>query len=395
MIRKFKTIILTLLFILTTAFILQNFRGSNFWDEISSPKEKIILKEIRQGDTFANLAGEIGLATKTVNAILDSSKNTYDLSALREGRKLAFIFDAAEDTFLKSIAYKIDSENELIINRLEETWESKIQSIPYEIRQKKLSAVINSSLYETFLDNNWDIRLALSLAEIFAWEIDFAADIQKGDSFEIFYEERYLSGQYKMPGKILAAQFKNENKIFKAFYFSGGATKEGYYDESGNSLQKVFLKSPLQYKYISSGFSYNRYNPILKKASPHRGIDYAANADTPAVAVGDGTVVQAGWNGYYGISATVRHNETYTTVYGHFQSLAKEIKIGVRVKQGQVIGYVGSTGLSTGPHLHYEMHKFGNYVNPFKVEVPPGEPISDESRQDFQKTKENFIFSNL
>ena len=188
-----------------------------------------------------------------------------------------------------------------------------------------------------------------------------------------------------MPGKILAASFSNAGKIFRGFYFGSDNTKPGHYDEEGNSLQKEFLKSPLQYKYISSGFSYARLNPITKQVSSHRGIDYAANAGTPAVSVGEGTIIQAGWNGYYGISATVRHNDTYKTVYGHFQSLAKGIKVGAKVKQGQVIGYVGSTGQATGPHLHYEMHKFNQYVNPFLVEIPPGEPIAEEDRAAFQE----------
>ncbi|MEK9185958.1 MAG: peptidoglycan DD-metalloendopeptidase family protein, partial [Patescibacteria group bacterium] len=222
-------------------------------------------------------------------------------------------------------------------------------------------------------------------AEIFAWQIDFAADIQKGDSFKVFYEERYRDVQYIMPGKILAAEFTNTGKTFRGYYFAGSNGKAGYYDEEGNSLQKQFLKSPLQYKYISSGFSYSRLNPITKKVSAHRGIDYAANYGTPAVSVGDGMVIQAGWNGPYGLSVLIRHNDTYQTRYGHFQSLARGIAVGAKVKQGQVVGYVGATGQATGPHLHYEMHKFGSYVNPFTVEIPPGEPINDLDRSVFEE----------
>jgi murein DD-endopeptidase MepM/ murein hydrolase activator NlpD len=247
-----------------------------------------------------------------------------------------------------------------------------------------------------------DQRLALALAEMFAWQIDFATQIQKGDSFKVIYEKKYRGDSYDHPGKILAAEFINSGERFQGFYFNpvrdregsqrasvsngvkGDKTKEGYYDEAGNSLQKVFLKAPLQYKYVSSGFTYSRFNPILQAYTKHRGIDYAAVFGTPAVTVGDGTVVQAGWNGEYGISVKVRHNETYTTVYGHFSSLAKGIRIGAKVRQGQIIGYVGSTGLSTGPHLHYEMHKFGTFINPFKEKIPPGEPIKDGDLPAFQ-----------
>ena len=225
------------------------------------------------------------------------------------------------------------------------------------------------------------------MAETLAWQIDFAADIRAGDSYKIIYEDRYRDGQYVMSGRLLAVKFVNDGETFKGFYFPGSEkTREGYYDENGQALQKVFLKSPLQYKYISSGYSLGRVNPITKKVAPHRGIDYAAPAGTPAVAVGDGTIIQAGWNGPYGISVLVRHNETYQTRYGHFASLAKGIRVGAKVKQGQVVGYVGSTGEATGPHLHYEMHKFGSHVNPFKVEVPPGEPVNDSDQAAFQES---------
>jgi len=372
----------------------------------SEPEDLVIVKAISAGNTFGQLAAEAGLATDTISSILEKSKDIYDLASIRAGKELAFVFSALDDSF-KKLVYPVDTEQEFIFESVEQEntspeWRANLVDIPYEVERKEIEATIDTSLYETFLAKGWDVRLGLELAEIFAWQIDFAADIQKNDSFKVVFEERYRDGKYVMSGKILAAQFVNSGKIFYGYYFQGNSTKAGlptevltkagYYDENGNSLQKVFLKSPLQYKYISSGFSYGRYNPILKKVSPHRGIDYAANAGTPAVAVGDGTVIQAGWNGYYGISATIRHNDTYKTVYGHFQSLAKGIKVGARVKQGQVVGYVGSTGLATGPHLHYEMHKFGSYVNPFLVEVPPGEPIAESDRIDFERIINKFIF---
>jgi len=387
----FKALALNL-FLVAAAIII--FIGRQSQQSQSPPPplaDRVITKSISNGDTFVKLASEAGIATDTAIVLINSAKNIYDLASIRSGRELAFLFDATSDVF-KKLVYQVDNDRELIIERqlngssTPDIWRAELSTIPYEIKEKTIAANITSSLYETFLENQWDVRLALAIAEIFAWQIDFAADIQKGDSFKIVYEERYRNGQYVMPGKILAAQFVNSGEVFKAFWFKGQGTAEGYYDENGNSLQKVFLKSPLQYKYISSGFSYARYDPIRKIVSPHRGIDYAANAGTPAVAVGDGIVTQAGWNGYYGISVTIRHNDIYTTVYGHFQSLARGIKSGARVKQGQIIGYVGSTGLATGPHLHYEMHKLGAYVNPFKVVIPPGEPIQDVDKSLFEET---------
>jgi len=354
------------------------------------PNEKIVRIAINSGDTFVSLASSVGIATSTAQAILEGSKKVYDLSSIRAGKEMAIVFSLA-DGALKEISYDVDSENKFIATSAPDgSWSAELKPILYEVAERNIEGTIETSLYEVFLKNNWDIRLGLSLAEIFAWQIDFAADIQKGDSFKVIFEERYLDRQYVMPGKILAAKFNNAGEEFVGYYFKGEKTKEGFYDADGNSLQKEFLKSPLQYKYISSGFSYARVNPITKKVSPHRGIDYAANAGTPAVAVGDGTVTQAGWNGYYGISVTVRHNDTYRTVYGHFQSLARGIKVGAKVKQGQVVGYVGSTGQATGPHLHYEMHKFDSYVNPFKVEIPPGEPIAEEDKEKFEILKKQF-----
>jgi murein DD-endopeptidase MepM/ murein hydrolase activator NlpD len=361
---------------------------------IVSPKERVFSIRVPQGKTFSQLAGDLGLATDTAAAIFESSKKIYDLSMIKAGNQLALIEDAASGELEKMI-YDIDSENQVVVELENDVWQARTQIVPYEIKEEKVSGVIDSSLYESFLENNFDVRLALMLAEMFAWQVDFAADIRVGDEFKVIYEARYLDGRYRMPGKILAAEFVNDGEIFRGYYFESDKTKAGYYDEQGKSLQKVFLKSPLQYKYISSGFSYARLNPITKKIAPHRGIDYAANYGTPAVSVGDGTVVQAGWNGPYGISVMIRHNETYTSRYGHFSSLAKNIRVGAKVKQGQVVGYVGDTGEATGPHLHYEIHKFGTLVNPFRIEVPPGEPINESDKASFQLLISTLIGSKL
>ena len=344
----------------------------------AEPKTFSIKKDILTGATFSVLAQEAGVATATRLALLEQTKPVYDLSQITAGKELEFVFDTGSG-LLRELQYEINADERLTVQNTattsQEQWEAARVSIEYTIEEATAVGTIESSLYETIVSQNLDERLALAMAEMFAWQIDFAAQIQKGDSFKVIYEKKYRDGTYSHPGKIIAAQFINNKEEFRGFYFTGEKTKEGYYDEQGNSLQKVFLKAPLQYKYISSGFSYNRFNPILKQITAHRGIDYAAAQGTPAVTVGDGTVVQAGWNGYYGISVKVRHNEMYSTVYGHFSSLARGIKVGAHVAQGQVVGYVGSTGLSTGPHLHYEMHKFGSLINPFNEKVPSTEPV--------------------
>lgn len=356
-------------------------------------KDMVVRKKIPSGATFSFLASELGIATATRQLILESAKPVYNLAQIVAGKELVAIYNF-KSGFLKELIYEIDKDFQLVVSNQATTsnefWTAEKIPIKYTTQIESAKGIIENSLYETVLNQGLDERLALALAEMFAWQIDFAAQIQKGDSFKVIYEKKYRDGKYDHPGKILAAEFVNNGEQFQGFYFKGEESREGYYDENGNSLQKVFLKAPLQYKYISSGYSYRRFNPILKTFTRHRGIDYAAPQGTPAVSVGDGTVVQAGRNGYYGISVKVRHNETYSTVYGHFSSLAKNIHVGSKVGQGQIVGYVGSTGLSTGPHLHYEMHKFGSLINPFTEKIPAGEPVKETDKVAFQEILDKY-----
>jgi murein DD-endopeptidase MepM/ murein hydrolase activator NlpD len=355
--------------------------------------DRIVKKEILVGSTFSIMASQSGVATDTVNAILEKSKKVYDLALIRAGKEIVFVFDKKTND-LKELDYDINTEEKLIIQNSSTTtedWRAEKKQIEYKIEISTAEGIIDSSLYETVVSQGLDDRLAIALAEAFAWQIDFVGDIQKGDSFKVVYEKRFLDGNYAMPGKILAAKFSNAGQEYLGYYFKDSDGKEGYYDENGKSLQKVFLKSPLQYKYISSGFTYKRLDPVTESYyHAHRAVDLVANYNTPVVAIGDGTVTQAGWNGDYGISVTIRYNDMYTSVYGHFSSIAKGVKRGAGVKQGQVVGYVGSTGNSTGPHLHYEIHKFGTYVNPFKIEVPDGKPVKDSDKSLFEEVKNKY-----
>lgn len=356
---------------------------------VAEPELNWIYQTIPSGVTFSSFMSRIGVATSSAFSIYDGAKPVYDFSEIIANRVMAFGYDEAG--ILKEVRYDINSEEQLIINRATTTvelWSAEKVKIEYETVIAEEQGIIEESLYKTVISRGIDQRFALALAEMYAWQIDFAGEIQKGDSFKVIYEKKYRDGEYDHIGNILAAEFINSGEKFRGFYFSAENTREGHYDESGNSLQKVFLKAPLQYKYISSGFTYRRVNPVTGVGvSAHRGIDYAASHGTPAVTVGDGTVIQAGWNGPYGLSVKVRHNDTYTTVYGHFSSLAKGIRVGAKVRQGQIVGYVGSTGLSTGPHLHYEMHKFGAFINPFTEKVPSIDPVGKDDKALFDETR--------
>lgn len=348
--------------------------------------EYLISRKVEKGQTFATLAESFGVDYEEMFEILGTAKNVYNLEKVVEGKEISMISDKQSGN-LRKLVYQIDSESAAILSKNSSTleWAAEKTAIPYETELSEIRGTIDSSLFLAITESGGDERIALALAEMFAWQIDFAADIRTGDSFRAIYEKRFLNGNYVAPGNILAARFTNDNKEFNGVYFTSSDGKNGYYDLDGLSLQKIFLKSPLSYKYISSGFSYNRLNPVTRSDwGPHRAIDYAAPAGTSVTSVGEGTVMSSGWNSDLGIAVFVRHNETYTTAYGHLSRTA--VKRGAKVKQGQIIGYVGATGLVTGPHLHYEIRKFGTRVNPLTLELPPGNPVAEKDRAEFQKT---------
>jgi murein DD-endopeptidase MepM/ murein hydrolase activator NlpD len=246
-------------------------------------------------------------------------------------------------------------------------------------------------MYQAALDSDIDIRAIIELARAFQWTIDFVMDPREGDTFKFVYEARFLNGEYVMPGQVLAGRYVNQGQTYDVYYFEESKENKGFFDKEGNSVQKMFLKAPVDFKYISSGYTTGpRYIAAFRRyTSSHMAIDYAAAVGTPIRVVGDGTVVSAGWNSSgYGYLTTVRHNSTYTTRYAHQSRIA--VAYGQKVRQGDVIGYVGSTGFSSGPHLHYEMIKNGAKINPLNEILPPGEPIKEENRERFEAQKAEY-----
>jgi len=258
-----------------------------------------------------------------------------------------------------------------------------VGKINYEIRKKTAKGEVKSSMYAAALENGIDERAIIELANAFQWTIDFAMDPRVGDTFEFVYEELYLDGEYVMPGTVLAGRYINDGQEYNVYYFEESEDNKGYFDSEGNSVQKMFLKAPVEFRYISSGFTTGlRYVEAFNVSTGHRAVDYAAALGTPIRSVGNGTVTYAGWSSAgYGNLVSIRHNGTYSTNYGHQSKII--VKRGQKVAQGQIIGYVGSTGFSTGPHLHYEMVKNGTKINPLKEILPPGTPIKEENRARF------------
>lgn len=359
-------------------------------EEVKVPDRKKLL-EVKEGDTYGKLMEDALVPASVAAAIYDAAKDKYDLVKIRLGKSLELVYDRDSEDF-KELVYKIDTEDELSVKNAKffpnasstSGWFSEIRPIAYEVKLVVREGEVQSSMYQAAIDNNIDIRAIIELADAFQWSIDFALDPRVGDKFKFVYEERYLDGQISAPGKVLAGYYINDGTRYETYYFHESDDNEGYFDGDGNSAQKMFLKAPVSFKYISSGFTTGlRYIEAFNVSTGHRAVDYAAVMGTPIRSVGDGTVIMASRNGAYGNMVKVRHNGTYTTNYGHMSKFA--VKKGQSVKQGQVIGYVGSTGFSTGPHLHYEMVKNGVKVNPLQEVLPPGQAIKEENRTRFNE----------
>jgi murein DD-endopeptidase MepM/ murein hydrolase activator NlpD len=232
-----------------------------------------------------------------------------------------------------------------------------------------------------------DLQLALDLTDIFAWDIDFTTDLRKGDTFRLMVEELWLGGAFKRYGKIVSAEFVNDRRSYHAYRFELDGEAD-YYDRGGKSLRRAFLKAPLSYRRISARYTKRRYHPVLKTYRPHLGIDYAAPRGTPVSSVGDGTVVLAAYRGANGRQVVIKHPGGYKTYYGHLSRIKKGIRKGKKIRQGQVIGYVGNTGRATGPHLDYRVKLKGRFVNPLKLKLPRGRTITGPLRADFMEFRE-------
>jgi murein DD-endopeptidase MepM/ murein hydrolase activator NlpD len=350
------------------------------------------LVEVEAGSAFGQLMKQAGVTDADASAIFTAAEDVYDLSLLRAGRAIELTF-VRDDGSLQRLSYQIDTEEVLTVDREKgdsggDRWIASRAPIAYDVTIRTVEGEIESSLYVAGLKQDLDERAIIALADVFQWTIDFVLDVQKGDRFKMIFEERSLDGQYVMPGAVLAAEYINAEGPHYAFYFKGSAGEEGYYDNEGDSVQRVFLRTPAEFRYISSGFTTGqRYISAFNMSTGHRAVDYAAPSGTPVRTVGDGKVVFAGWGGAYGNKVSIRHNAVYTTNYCHLSKIL--VRSGQQVSQGKTIGLVGSTGLSTGPHLHYEMVKNGTKINPLREVFPSTKPVPESDRPQFLTVMED------
>lgn len=334
---------------------------------------------IKKNQTLADILLPFNIDYNKITQMVSESKEIFDLRKINAGKEY-FIYtqnDSIETP--KYFVYAFDKINYIVYD-LDSIKINKGQK-EIIVKEKFAEGTINSSLYETLQEQNLSPLLALKLSEVLAWQIDFYT-IQKGDYFRVLYNEKYVGDDFVGIGKIKAIQFNHKTRDYFGFRFEQGDEFD-YFDENGNSLRKAFLKAPLKFSRISSKYSRRRLHPVLRTYRPHLGIDYAAATGTPVQSVGDGTVVQASYQGGAGNYVKIKHNGTYTSGYMHLSKYGKGIKKGARVKQGDVIGYVGSTGLSTGPHLDFRFWINGDLVNYLTIEFPPSNPIKEEYREKF------------
>mgnify|MGYP001264848546 FL=1 len=336
---------------------------------------------VKNGDSLAMIFKRLGLDARTVHAVVNAGEAAKALTRIFPGDELEYRLDDAGG--LAALRYRVDESVILHIDRNEDGYSSSLVATPLERRMTHAVATIDSSLFLAGKDAGLSDRLIMELAGIFGWDVDFALDIRAGDRFSVVYEELYRDGEKVRDGDIVAAEFFNRGRNFRAVLYTDPDGNRDYYSPDGRSMRKAFLRSPVDFRRISSNFNPNRLHPKLGVKRPHRGVDYAAATGTPIKAAGDGKIIFNGVKGGYGNTVIIQHGSRYSTLYAHLSRFEKGLKVGSRVRQGQTIGYVGSSGLATGPHLHYEFRVDGVHRNPVTVPLPEAEPISERLMADF------------
>ena len=346
--------------------------------------------EMKRGETLAQALGRSGLQSRSAFQLANQfGKNGADLRRIRAGATVEVTWNSRNEA--TQVRYEASPWLSFAARVVNGGWRvGRAETVP-EVRVAAVSGVVQRSLFDAVERTGESARLVLGLVEIFSSDFDFTADTRSGDRFRLLVEKRYAGATFVDYGRILVAQYASGGKTLTGVGFDRGVPHFAHYDLNGQSLRKSFLKSPLEFTRITSGFTYARPHPILGGVRPHLAIDYAAPVGTPVRAVADGVVVRAGWNGGNGIQVHIRHRSGYETQYNHLSRIPSDIQAGTRVHQKQIIGNVGATGLATGPHLDYRIVHNGTYVNPLSEKFIPGEPIPPTVRPDFIRQSHELI----
>jgi len=343
------------------------------------PEIQVVKGVVKKGETASSLL-KTYLPLKTIYEICRNSKNIFSLAQIKQGRPYKIVL---QENHLVGFEYEINKKSRLVVYREKEVFTVNKLSIQYDIDLQVVSSTITSNLFDAVKKSGERSELAQKLSDIFAWDIDFLKHIQPGDQFKVLVEKQYRDGKLSGYGKIQAAFFTNNGKLFKAFLHKNANGVSRYYDEKGKPLQKAFLKAPLAFSRISSKFTQKRLHPIFKEYRPHPGVDYSAPEGTPIKAVGDGVITEIGFNRGMGKAISIRHYNGYVTEYNHMSKFARGMVKNKTVFQGTIIGYVGMTGYATGPHLDFRMKKNGTLVDPLKNRPPSSNPLKPEEMDVF------------
>lgn len=366
----------------------------------ANPVDVMYEDTLRAGETLSQLLTRASLAEADASALLSALQEYQDPRRMQPGSVIGFR-KALEDGGIRRMHVRLDADRTLSVYPNGQGWAGRVEEVAVRPDTVVVTGTVETSLYQALLDD--DIqgipaeereRIADVLADrIFAWQIDFSRDLRQGDRFRILYERMVRPDGTARSSRVLSVQFNINERDYEAYAFLADNGVEDYFNREGESLRSAFLRAPLEYRRISSAFSRSRFHPILRVNRAHNGIDYAANSGTPVRAVGDGTIARAGNGGGYGNLVEIRHTRGYASRYAHLRGFAPGIRAGVRVKQGDVIGYVGATGLATAPHLHYEFHHNGRPVDPNSVRDITGDPVPRSYRSQFVALVQEYVRS--
>lgn len=342
----------------------------------------------RPKDTLGMIFNRAGLNAKTLQAVMNDSSHTKVLTQLKPNEELQLLIT---NHSLEKLIIPFTSTQYLIIYREGDRYKSKINQRKMNSHNHFLTATVNGSLYGTAKRMNIPYKLIRQMTEIFTWDINFARDVKAGDQFTIIYKAFYIENKLVSTGDIIAVSYRNRGKTFQAIRHTNRSGRSEYFSPQGTSLKKAFTRYPLHFSHISSPFSLSRYHPVLHYTRAHKGVDLAARIGTPIQSTGDGRIEIIGRQNAYGNMIKIKHNNTYSTIYGHMLKFQKGLSKGSYVKRGQVIGYVGQTGLASGPHCHYEFHVNNNPKNPTTINLPRGDAVPSREMAKFKANTNTFL----